>query len=200
MTLSLPFVGESVFVPGFQSWLPQSVTFEEPADSSIGLDPIPQGLLPLKKNYTRPIKTETLDPNLTSELQYSSTFGQVHFISWWKEHIARMHKPPYNDYTVLNTAGNTDGVDAILRSCMDRGEHLLVEEFGGCTRAERSRLLLMCTAYPGTISHCESLGMPSVGVPMDSDGILPSALDNVLSGWDESVRGGARPKFLLLVP
>ena len=89
----------------------------------------PDGLLPLAE-YTPPTKAETVNPDLAKELQYSATFGQVHFITWLKEHITRVHKPPYQDYTVLNTAGNTDGVDSILRTCMDRGDHILVEEFG----------------------------------------------------------------------
>ncbi|ORX39954.1 pyridoxal phosphate-dependent transferase [Kockovaella imperatae] len=167
MTLSLPFSGESVFVPGYQT-------------------NSPDGLLPLA-SYSPPPKTSTLQPHLAAELQYSQTFGQVHFISWLKEHIARIHNPPYakyEDYTILNTAGNTDGVDAVLRTCMDKGDHVLVEEF----------------AYPGTLSHCESLGLPAIGVPMDSDGIVPSALEDMMSRWDENERGGKRPKFLLVVP
>jgi aromatic amino acid aminotransferase I len=31
----------------------------------------------------------------------------------------------------LMTAGNTDGVDAVMRACFDRGDYMLVEEFGG---------------------------------------------------------------------
>jgi aromatic amino acid aminotransferase I len=41
-----------------------------------------------------------------------------------------VHNPPYADWEVLNTAGNTDGVDGVLRSLMNKGDYMLVEEFG----------------------------------------------------------------------
>lgn len=41
-----------------------------------------------------------------------------------------MHDPKYDEWEVLLTAGNTDGTDGILRACLDRGDYLLVEEFG----------------------------------------------------------------------
>ena len=41
-----------------------------------------------------------------------------------------MHNPKYDDWEVLLTAGNTDGTDGIMRACLDRGDYLLVEEFG----------------------------------------------------------------------
>ena len=35
---------------------------------------------------------------------------------------------------------------------------------------------------------------------MDGDGIIPSALDEIMASWDEQARGGKKPKFLLVVP
>lgn len=87
-------------------------------------------MLPLEP-YTAPVKNEPLNPDLTEELQYSSTYGTKHFLAWIREHIHRVHSPKYADWEVLCTAGNTDGTDAVMRACLDRGDHLLVEEFGG---------------------------------------------------------------------
>lgn len=127
MTLSVPFAGKSVFVPGYNSTffftgVPKVVN----TDRTSGPDP--SSLLPLA-DYVPPVKGH-LSPDLGEELQYSATYGHKHLISWVKEHLTRMHAPKYDDWEVLLTAGNTDGTDGIIRACMDKGDYLLVEEFG----------------------------------------------------------------------
>ncbi|WWC92019.1 uncharacterized protein L201_006973 [Kwoniella dendrophila CBS 6074] len=164
MTLSVPFAGKSVYVPGYENRSPED-------------------MLPLT-SYTEPKKGEDLFPDLTSELQYSSTYGTPHLLGWIKEHIKRVHNPPYDEWQNLSTAGNTDGTDAILRACFDRGDYLLVEEF----------------AYPGLLSPAATLGINCLGVPLDKEGLIPEALDEILTNWDEKERGGPRPKMLLVVP
>lgn len=111
MTLSLPFVGKSVFVPGHSARTPEQ-------------------LLPLAPYQAPADDGSELNPDLGAELQYSATFGQKHLTNWLKEHIRRMHSPLYDDWEVLCTAGNTDGVDGVMRALLDRGDYLLVEEFG----------------------------------------------------------------------
>lgn len=56
------------------------------------------------------------------------------------------------------------------------------------------------TAYPGLLSPAATLGIRTLGVPVDTSGIDPDALEETLANWDEAERGGARPKFLLMVP
>ncbi|WWD19930.1 hypothetical protein CI109_104402 [Kwoniella shandongensis] len=164
MTLSIPFAGKSVFIPGYDSRSPNS-------------------LLPLEA-YSEPTKDEPLRPDLSLELQYSSTYGTPHLLEWIKEHIERVHKPQYNEWTNLCTAGNTDGVDGIMRACFDKGEYMLTEEF----------------AYPGLLSPAASIGLRTLGVPMDAEGVRPDALEEILANWDEDERGGARPKMIVIVP
>ncbi|KAK4686426.1 hypothetical protein P7C73_g3702, partial [Tremellales sp. Uapishka_1] len=164
MTLSVPFAQKSVFVPGFQASTPES-------------------LLPLEA-FTAPVKNEPLNPDLTADLQYGSTFGAPHLVNWMTEHIARNHNPPYADWKVLCTAGNTDGTDGFFRTCFNRGDYCLVEEF----------------AYPGALTGMSTQGIKPLGVPMDGDGITPDALEDILGNWDEATRGAAMPKFILIVP
>ncbi|OCF32127.1 aromatic amino acid aminotransferase I [Kwoniella heveanensis BCC8398] len=164
MTLSVPFAGKSVFVPGFGS--------QSPSD-----------MYPLAE-YQDPAKGDALRPDLGEELQYSSTYGTPHLLSWIKEHIQRVHNPQYDDWVNLCTAGNTDGVDGVLRACFDRGDYMLVEEF----------------AYPGTLSPATTMGIRCLGVPMDTDGVDPKALDDMMMNWDEAEKGGPRPKMIVIVP
>jgi aromatic amino acid aminotransferase I len=87
-------------------------------------------MLPLA-DYVAPGKHETaLLPDLAQELSYSATYGTKHFLAWQKEHIQRVHAPKYSKWGTLCTAGNTDGMDAVMRATLDRGDHFLVEEFG----------------------------------------------------------------------
>ncbi|WVR07874.1 hypothetical protein IAU60_004917 [Kwoniella sp. DSM 27419] len=129
--------------------------------------------------YSEPVKTEPLRPDLATELQYSATYGTPHLLSWLKEHIQRVHSPKYDDWNVLCTAGNTDGVDGVLRAFFNRGDHVLMEEFG---------------------KFHSGRGLRPVGVPLDSDGVDANALDRIMQEWDEEKRGGPRPKMIIIVP
>lgn len=64
------------------------------------------------------------------------------------------------------------------------GEHLLVEQHTYATVFE--------TGLP--------LGYKFTQVRMDKDGLLPDDLDLVLSTWDESARGGKKPRLLYTIP
>jgi aromatic amino acid aminotransferase I len=92
-------------------------------------------MLPLAP-YTPPAKSESLQPDLSEELQYSSTYGTKHLLSFIHEHVERVHSPKYGDWVNLLTAGNTDGVDGVMRACFDGGDYMLVEEFGESGRKE----------------------------------------------------------------
>jgi aromatic amino acid aminotransferase I len=64
------------------------------------------------------------------------------------------------------------------------GEYLLVEQHTYTTVFE--------TGIP--------LGFKFAHVRMDKDGLLPDDLDLVLSTWDESARGGKKPRLLYTIP
>lgn len=105
-------------------------------------------------------------------------------MQWLTEHIKRTHNPPNDNWEVLNTAGNTDGFDGLLRTLFERGDSMLVEEF----------------AYPGSLVAAQTQGVACVGVPMDGDGILVPEMDKILAEWDEKARGARKPKAVLMVP
>jgi aromatic amino acid aminotransferase I len=135
MTLSLPFVKQSAFVPGYGTRKPED-------------------LQPLAA-YTPADKETELNPDLAEELQYSATFGQKHLLRWLKEHISRIHSPSYDDWEILCTAGNTDGVDGVMRGLLDRGDYLLVEEFGQWKSMEAHRKTgLTGASLPRTAESC----------------------------------------------
>jgi aromatic amino acid aminotransferase I len=55
-------------------------------------------------------------------------------------------------------------------------------------------------AYPGFLGPAATEGIKCIGVQMDSDGILATALEEILGSWDESARGAKKPKAVIMVP
>ncbi|OXG52760.1 aromatic amino acid aminotransferase I [Cryptococcus neoformans] len=170
MVLSVPFAKKSIFIPGYESTDPTS------------LHPLAPYTPPTKLS----IATDPFAPDLARDLQYSSNFGLPYFVDWLTQHVKRIHDPPYPEdrWQVLATAGNTDASDGVVRTLCSPGDSMLLEEF----------------AFPGSLTHYKSLGINCVGVPMDGEGIVPSALEKILAEWNEEARGGPKPKAILIVP
>ena len=82
------------------------------------------------------------------------------------------------------TIGNTSAVDMAYRMFTSRGDFILAEEYTFATAIE--------TGAP--------LGVRAVAVKMDAEGILPSHVDELLSGWDAVTRGAPKPRLLYTVP
>lgn len=95
-----------------------------------------------------------------------------------------IHNPPYSDWQCTLTAGSTYAWDTALRLFTERGDYILMEEYTFSSAAE--------TAFP--------LGLKALAVPMDEQGLLPEAMDDLLSNWDEKARGARKPFVLYTIP
>ena len=62
-----------------------------------------------------------------------------------------------------------------------RGDYILAENYTFCSAVE--------TAVP--------LGLKCIGIRMDSEGVIPDALDSALDNWDPSLHDGASKPWLL---
>ncbi|KAJ1978394.1 hypothetical protein H4R35_001925 [Dimargaris xerosporica] len=118
---------------------------------------------------------------LLSSLQYCSTEGLQPFHKCIKQHVAMMHAPPYQDWEVMGTVGNTDAIDKALGLLTEKGDTLLLEEW----------------TYPAAVDAAQSHGLNLEIISMDKDGMVPDALDAMLSQWPAE---RARPKAVYLVP
>lgn len=111
---------------------------------------------------------ELLGAALTSAQQYNlSLRGQPPLLAWATEHMAALHRPPASaGHEVLITNGGNHSLEMVLSLFLDHGDALLVEEY----------------SYPVVV---ESIAVPKgyvpVGVPMDSQGIVPEALEELLA-------------------
>ncbi|KAI4122224.1 MAG: hypothetical protein LQ347_006580, partial [Umbilicaria vellea] len=71
-----------------------------------------------------------------------------------------------------------------FRMFCERGDYILSEEYTFATAVE--------TAAP--------MGIKTIGVKMDEEGLLPNSMDDILTNWDEQKRGAKRPWLLYTVP
>lgn len=75
------------------------------------------------------ISKESYPTDLSVTLQYAQGFGDVELRKWAKEHIQMVHKPPYDDWDLTLTIGNTMAFEVCLRTLLERGESILMEEY-----------------------------------------------------------------------
>ncbi|KAJ4417331.1 Aromatic/aminoadipate aminotransferase 1 [Neurospora sp. IMI 360204] len=139
-----------------------------------------------KYDVTDPLIQGTYD--LSIALNYAQATGSAQLSRFVTEHTELVHNPPYSDWRSCLTVGSTGALEQTLRMLCDgpgRGDCLLTEEYSFSTALE--------TANP--------LGVKVVGVKMDEQGLLPEAMDELLSGWDPKEREGRRkPHVLYTVP
>ncbi|KAJ5769268.1 aromatic aminotransferase Aro8 [Penicillium odoratum] len=127
-------------------------------------------------------KKSTFD--LAVSLNYGYSAGSEQLIRFLTEHVDVVHNPPYSDWQCALTAGTTSAIDCIFRTFCDRGDFVITEEY----------------TYSATIEAARPLGLRTVGVPMDDQGMSSSKLDSLLSEWDPFQRGGRKPFLLYLIP
>ncbi|KAL8376162.1 hypothetical protein RB595_007324 [Gaeumannomyces hyphopodioides] len=126
--------------------------------------------------------------DLSIALNYGQATGSAQMLRFVTEHTELVCAPPYADWRSCLTVGSTGALDQALRIFCDgrgRSDSVLTEEFSFSTAVE--------TALP--------LGVGVFGVPIDAEGLLPDAMDEMLRGWDPARRGGRRkPHVLYTVP
>jgi aromatic amino acid aminotransferase I len=105
-------------------------------------------------------------------------------LRWVTEHTEIVCNPPYADWACALSVGSTSSLEQAFRIFCDRGDFVLSEEFTFSSAVE--------TAAP--------LGVKFLGVKMDSEGLLPESMDEILSNWDEKARGARKPFLLYTVP
>ena len=117
-------------------------------------------------------------------LNYGQGVGSAQLLRFITEHTELVHNPPYSDWQCACTVGSTSGLDMAYRMLTERGDFILAEEYTFSTAME--------TARP--------MGLRSVGIKMDAEGLLPTHMDQVLAEWDAVARGGRKPRVLYTVP
>lgn len=122
--------------------------------------------------------------DLAVALNYGYSAGSEQLVRYLTEHIDVVHNPPYSNWQTALTIGNTSAIDGAFRMFCTRGDYVIVEEF----------------TYSGAIEAMRPLGLRVASIKMDKHGLLPEHLDEMLSKWDEDVRGAKKPFLLYMIP
>ncbi|ROW16178.1 hypothetical protein VPNG_01888 [Cytospora leucostoma] len=125
--------------------------------------------------------------DLAIGLNYGQATGSAQMVRWVTEHTELVFNPPYADWRSCLTVGSTGALEQALRMLFDknRGDSILMDEF----------------AFSTALDTTEPLGIKVAGVEMDSEGLLPESIDEIVSNWDPRERNGARkPHVLYTVP
>jgi aromatic amino acid aminotransferase I / 2-aminoadipate transaminase len=125
--------------------------------------------------------------DLSIALNYGQSTGSAQMMRFLTEHTEIVCQPPYADWRICQTVGSTGALEEALRMFCDkdRGDSVLTEDFSFSTALE--------TITP--------LGVSAFGVPIDEQGLIPEAMDELLSNWNPAERGGSRkPHVLYTVP
>lgn len=124
--------------------------------------------------------------DLSIALNYGQANGSAQMTRFLTEHTEIVCKPPYADWRVCQTIGSTGALEQALRMFCekDRGDSVLTETFSFSTALE--------TIAP--------LGIKVFGSVIDEEGLVPEAMDELLSSWDAEARGSRKPHVLYTVP
>lgn len=117
-------------------------------------------------------------------LNYGYSAGSEQLLRFLTEHVDVVHNPPYSNWEVALNVGSTSALDAALRMFCSRGDHILMEEY----------------SYSGAIETAGPLGIQTVGIKMDEQGLLPDDLNKVLTDWDSNKRNSPKPFLLYMIP
>ncbi|KAJ2387127.1 hypothetical protein GGI23_006346, partial [Coemansia sp. RSA 2559] len=114
-------------------------------------------------------------------LQYGNGRGVSSYIQFVREHVERVHAPPYEDWDVVVSLGNTDALTKAIALFYQSGDTLIVDEW----------------TYPAAIETVRPMGIILAPVEMDSEGMVPSDLDRLCATWSGP---GNAPRLVYMVP
>ncbi|TKX18990.1 aminotransferase-like protein 7 [Elsinoe australis] len=122
--------------------------------------------------------------DLSISLSYGYSLGSEQLIQFLTTHISHYHAPPYSDWEVCLTIGNTSALEITFRNFANPGDCVLVERH----------------TYSGMIEAAKPLGLTLIPIDMDSDGLSPHSLSTILSTWADVYGHRPKPKLLYTIP
>ncbi|KAI0102949.1 aromatic amino acid aminotransferase-like protein [Nemania sp. FL0031] len=124
--------------------------------------------------------------DLSVALNYGQAVGSAQMLRWVTEHTELVFHPPYADWRCALSIGSTGALESALRVF--------------CDRNRRDSVLTEVYSFSTALETITPMGIKVFGVGIDEQGILPQALDDILSNWDENARGARKPTVLYTVP
>ncbi|EXJ87372.1 hypothetical protein A1O3_04331 [Capronia epimyces CBS 606.96] len=161
------------------------LTFSDPAfltsSSSRNGDDYPASG-PLRSIVYRNDPDSSIDISIA--LSYGYSLGCEQLLQFLTTHITHVLCPPYSDWEICLTVGNTSALEIALRNFANEGDCMLVEEY----------------SYSGMLEAARALNLNLVPIAMDSDGLCSRDLEAVLSSWESCHPDKPKPRLLYTIP
>ncbi|PNS21837.1 Aromatic amino acid aminotransferase [Sphaceloma murrayae] len=122
--------------------------------------------------------------DIETAFNYGQGTGSAQLLRYLIEHTELVHNPPYRDWQCTMTIGSTSALDMALRMFLTHGDYVLTEEY----------------TFSAAVETTRQMGGRLLSVPIDAEGLLPSAIDTILTNWDPVARGARKPFLIYTVP
>ncbi|KAJ1935071.1 hypothetical protein FBU59_005501, partial [Linderina macrospora] len=113
-------------------------------------------------------------------LQYGDGCGIDSYRAFLRQHTTKFHQLKYTGWDVIASCGNNDALSKVVALFCEPGDAMLVEKW----------------TFPGALGVLSNSGVRPVPVELDSEGMVPQALDTVCSEW----QGGKPLRVVYVVP
>ncbi len=112
---------------------------------------------------------------------YPHTQGSVELREYTSDKLMKDRGIAVSPDEIMLTAGSGEAIGLVVQALTNPGDTVLTERY----------------VYTGTLGQLQRFGADVVGVPIDSDGIIPEALAELM---DDLTAAGRRPKYLYTIP
>ncbi|KAI0244836.1 U3 snoRNP protein [Massospora cicadina] len=120
---------------------------------------------------------------LNQAQQYGNGLGLAPLRDFFRQHTQQLHKPCYQDWDVIPTAGNTDSLYKMLSLFLMPKHPILVARW----------------CYPTALETFTAFGLQLLSVDIDEEGLVPSSLKDVAGSWNQKNPGNSC-RFMYTVP
>ncbi|KAF2224369.1 putative aromatic aminotransferase Aro8 [Elsinoe ampelina] len=122
--------------------------------------------------------------DIETAFNYGQGTGSAQLLRYLIEHTELVHDPPYRDWQCTMTIGSTSALDMSLRMFLNPGDYVLTEEY----------------TFSAAVETTRQMGGRLLSIPIDSEGLIPSAIDSILTNWDPVARQARKPFLIYTVP
>ncbi|KAG8625287.1 hypothetical protein KVT40_007038 [Elsinoe batatas] len=122
--------------------------------------------------------------DIETAFNYGQGTGSAQLLRYLIEHTELVHNPPYRDWQCTMTIGSTSALDMSLRMFLNPGDYVLTEEY----------------TFSAAVETTRQMGGRLLSIPIDSEGLIPSAIDSILTNWDPAARQARKPFLIYTVP
>ncbi|KAI8812988.1 pyridoxal phosphate-dependent transferase [Cladochytrium replicatum] len=129
------------------------------------------------------VSEDPSQPGLREALQYGSGLGYNLYVSFIRKWFESHNSMKYDDWGIMATGGNTIAFDHVLRTLINPGDGIFVEEH----------------AYPSALEQMKPIRARIIPIKMDVEGMIPENIEHAYHSFRSS-NPDSVAKLIYVVP